>query len=518
MVENELRLAKSRGVPLVAIPTSDPFYVDQLIVEAFKNGGDSRKEIAIIGHDIVRGFRTMNAKGKALCDRVFAEPLGSQRDGVDNAVCTNFVAAMETAIAKFPENTIVIAHGSHRYTEPGPIQVIENARDLFASSGRMLVMLGPSFQFPPELQADVLVIDDPLPDDTQRKTITEKVYTDAELKPDPVALTEAVRYTKGLSPFAVEQTVALSLQKTGLDTAIIRKRWKQTINATPGLMIDESGATFNDIGGLTNFKEFCMRIVQGQAKPSAVIRIEEIEKALAGSSGAVGDTSGVSQGILGALLTFMQEQSATGIVALGPPGSGKSLSSVALGGAAGIPTITFDLGSLKGSLVGQTEQRTRQALRIIQEMAGQNTFWIASCNSIAALPPELRRRFALGTWFFDLPDAEERKVIWKMYIEKFKLPASALPSSEGWTGAEIKTCCEVAWRLKVGLTEAAQYIVPISKSASELIDTLRKYADNRYLSASNPGVYQYRKLADIGVPTNMKKARAFDLTEKGGNN
>lgn len=496
MVENELRLAKSRGVPLVAIPTSDPFYVDQLVIGAFTNGSAP----AIIGHDVVRGFRSMNAKGKSVLAKALEE--------LDPSVTTNFVAAMEVAIGKFPENTVLIAHGAHRYTEAGPIQAIENARDLFASSGRMLVMLGPSFQFPPELQADVLVIDDPLPDDSQRKLITEKVYTDAELKPDANALIEAVRYTKGLSPFAVEQTVALSLQKSGLDIEIIRKRWKQTINATPGLLIDESGSTFDDIGGLANFKEFCMRIVKGEAKPSAVVRIEEIEKALAGSSGAVGDTSGVSQGILGALLTFMQEQSATGIVALGPPGSGKSLSSVALGGAAGIPTITFDLGSLKGSLVGQTEQRTRQALRIIQEMAGKNTFWIASCNSIAALPPELRRRFALGTWFFDLPDADERKVIWKMYVSKFKLSNTGeVPPSEGWTGAEIKTCCEVAWRLKVSLAEAAQYIVPISKSASELIEGLRKFASNRYLSASYPGVYQYRELKEIGIPFSDKKRR-----------
>lgn len=30
--------------------------------------------------------------------------------------------------------------------------------------------------------------------------------------------------------------------------------------------------------------------------------------------------------------------------------------------------------------------------------------WIATYNSIGTLPPELRRRFTLGTYFFDLPD------------------------------------------------------------------------------------------------------------------
>ena len=65
------------------------------------------------------------------------------------------------------------------------------------------------------------------------------------------------------------------------------------------------------------------------------------------------------------------------------------------------------------------------------------------------------------------------------------------------------------------MAEAAQYIVPISKSASELIEGLRKFANNRYLSASYPGVYQYRELKEIGVPVSDKKRRV-DLNEKGG--
>jgi hypothetical protein len=48
----------------------------------------------------------------------------------------------------------------------------------------------------------------------------------------------------------------------------------------------------------------------------------EIEKALAGSGGS--DTSGVSQGMLGALLTFMQDEGATGCIFIGPPGAAKS--------------------------------------------------------------------------------------------------------------------------------------------------------------------------------------------------
>jgi hypothetical protein len=43
------------------------------------------------------------------------------------------------------------------------------------------------------------------------------------------------------------------------------------------------------------------------------------------------------------------------------------------------------------------------------------SLWIATCNSIASLPPELRRRLALGTFFFDLPASDERQHIWNIY-------------------------------------------------------------------------------------------------------
>ena len=38
-----------------------------------------------------------------------------------------------------------------------------------------------------------------------------------------------------------------------------------------------------------------------------------------------------------------------------------------------------------------------------------------------SLPPELRRRFTLGTFFFDLPLREERKAIWDIYFKNWNL-------------------------------------------------------------------------------------------------
>ncbi len=54
---------------------------------------------------------------------------------------------------------------------------------------------------------------------------------------------------------------------------------------------------------------------------------------------------------------------------LGVPGTGKSAFAKALGNETGRPTLILDIGSLMGSLVGQSEENIRQALRIADAMA-----------------------------------------------------------------------------------------------------------------------------------------------------
>jgi SpoVK/Ycf46/Vps4 family AAA+-type ATPase len=110
------------------------------------------------------------------------------------------------------------------------------------------------------------------------------------------------------------------------------------------------------------------------------------------------------------------------------------------------------------------------------------------------LPPELRRRFTLGTFFFDLPSPEERNAIWNIYVAKYGV-SGELPDDDGWTGAEIKECCRKAYRLKLTLKESAEYLVPVSRSAADQIKALRQQASGKFISASYPGVYQFQESA-----------------------
>jgi SpoVK/Ycf46/Vps4 family AAA+-type ATPase len=198
--------------------------------------------------------------------------------------------------------------------------------------------------------------------------------------------------------------------------------------------------------------------------------------------------SGVKTEMTGTMLSWMQDRGADGTIFIGPPGAAKSAVAKAAGATAGIPTVAFDLSAMQSSLVGGSGERLRAALQVVDAISQGRSLWIATCNSITSLPPELRRRFTLGTFFFDLPSAEEREAIWNIYRKRWDLTGER-PDDEGWTGAEIKECCRKAWRLKLSLHESAEYIVPVSRSAADQIEALRRQASGRFLSASQPGVF-----------------------------
>src|SRR5262249_29434125 len=254
---------------------------------------------------------------------------------------------------------------------------------------------------------------------------------------------------------------------------------------TPGLAIWRGGERFDQIGGCENIKRFLTAVLQGREAPRVIVFVDEIEKAFAGTGT---DMSGVKTEMTGTMLSWMQDRGADGLIFIGPPGAAKSAVGKAAGATAGIPTVAFDLSAMQNSLVGGSGERLRAALQVVDAISQGRSLWIATCNSIVSLPPELRRRFTLGTFFFDLPSADERRAIWNIYLKKWSL-SNELPSDDGWTGAEIKECCRKAWRLELSLKESAEYIVPVSRSANDQIEALRRQAAGRFLSASNTGVY-----------------------------
>lgn len=483
------KAARRAATPLIAINCFDPEATMQSVQKLLNGKADTTP---IIQWDIIRGMMHRNDAGKI----ALAETLKSA-DATDADELTNPVEALVFA-TKLPEDTVLFIQNAQSHLKPDKckadyVQAVWNLRDAFKYNSRTLVLLGAQIQLPVELQQDVLILDEKLPDDEKLRAIIDELVTVNEItaKIDTDAAVDALR---GLAAFPAEQAVAMGLSKTGLDVQQLWDRKRQLINDTPGLSVWKGGQKFDDLGGLEEIKSRYSRIINGKKPPRVIVWLDEIEKAMSGSDAGGGDTSGTSQDQLGVLLSEMQDKEYSGGMLVGVPGAAKSAFAKAVANEAGILTIKLDLGEMKGQFVGLSEERIRQAMKIIEAVGGiGGAFFIATSNDIRAVRPELKRRFKRGIYFFDLPLATEKRKIWDIYLKRYELKfdkefKQGVTDAE-WTGAEIESCCQVAWEENIPLSEAARGIIPVAVSARNEVDRLRAEADGRYSSVNHPGAY-----------------------------
>jgi hypothetical protein len=393
-----------------------------------------------------------------------------------------------------PDGTaLLVLRNFHRFL--GSVEVMQ-ALDSAISAGKqnrtIIVVLSPLTQIPLELERQFVVIEHDLPGREQLEQIARTIATEPGELPANEHLGALLDAAAGLTRVEAENALSLSLIRQGrVAPEVLWELKGQALKKSGLLTLHRGGETFADLGGLDALKSFCTRALR-TGRPADV--------------------------------------RARGVLLLGPPGSGKSACAKALGAETGRPTLLLDVGSLMGSLIGQTEERTRQALRIADAMAPcvvmidelekalsgvgstgdsgvssrlfgtlltylsdheSDVFVVASANDISKLPPELARaeRFD-GVFFLDLPGPREREAIWQIYIRKFGLdPAQRRPQDRDFTGAEIRACCRLAALLDLTLVEAGANIVPVAVTAGESVERLRTWASGRVLSADRAGIY-----------------------------
>lgn len=506
---DRVKAARNASVPLVAITTPDPAAVMQAIREGLGSNGDGKTPLPMFKWDAVQGIRPVNTAGAETLTA-----LGMSQDDLSRD--TTLLSDALVFAARLPgesdgdagkrRGSILFVLNAHRFLDLNvqgsavAAQAVWNLRDVYKTNRRTLVLLAPQIKLPQELQQDVIVFDDPLPSD---KALGEIVVQQAENAGLPAMLEDAkalcVDAVRGLAAFTAEQTTAMSVdfdfQRIDLEALWERKR--VAVEQTPGLKVSRFRETLDMAGGLAAIRKFGLAILNGNARPRVILHWDEVDKAFAGAgTQGVGDNTGVSQDAHSVWLQAMENNRWTGILCPGPPGSGKTLFARSLGNSVTprVETVTIDSGAMKASLVGASEGLVRGAVKAIEAMAGPGgAFFVATCNKLEALPPEFRRRFTMGIWFFDLPTKEERRQIWLVNLGKYDLVKTKpgdMPDDTDWTGADIRNVCDIAWRLRITPKEAANYIVPVAKSDPEAIDRLRRQAHGRFLSASKPGVYQ----------------------------
>jgi len=230
-----------------------------------------------------------------------------------------------------------------------------------------------------------------------------------------------------------------------------------------------------------------------------------------------------------------------GVLLVGVPGCGKSLSAKFIASSWNMPLYRLDLASIHGQYLGQSEARLKDALTTADHVApcvlwideiekglagavgsadggtslrmvGQFLFWlqesparvfvVATANDVSRLPPELLRRGRFDELFFiDLPNEEERAEIIQLYVDRnleYTLTDELLKElvhlSEGFSGADIEAAVrEVAMEAIIRddsqitpeiFQRSFTNVVPLSKTSPEQIEFIRAWGRERAVPAS----------------------------------
>ena len=424
---------------------------------------------------------------------------GHGDDSQADAGGTDPLAAIRSinALATTDSSVLLVLQNFHRFMQSAEIvQALARQIAVGKQHRTFVIILSPVVTIPTELEKMFIVLEHELPDRQQLEEIACGIATEDGELPEGDGLATVLDAAAGLTRYEAEGAFSLSLVRNQAIRPEAVWELKSQMLKKSGLVSLHCGSErFAELGGLDSLKSFCLRAMRRQGNPDPLRRPR-------------------------------------GVLLLSPPGCGKSQFCKALGNETGRPTLTLDVGALMGSLVGQTEERTRQALRIADAMApcvlmcdeiekalsgaagsGQtdsgvsarlfgslltwlndhtsDVFFVATCNDISKLPPEFSRaeRFD-GVFFVDLPTQQQRQAIWDIYIPMFGLDANqSRPNDADWTGAEVRACCRLAALLDIPLVAAAQNVVPIAVTAGESVERLRGWASGRCLSADAAGIY-----------------------------
>lgn len=386
-------------------------------------------------------------------------------------------------------DTVLLMHNLHLFLDsPEIIQGIQNGAEFWKSKGNCLVLVSPIIQMRPELKTVFTVVDLPLPDTDYLYQIQQELGGPLNVKPNK----KAARLARGLSEQEAECAYALSLVRRRYFSSRIISDLKSQLIRKSGLLEVWEPEHLSSVGGLSQLKTY----IKTRAKAFTPGN-EHLPRP-------------------------------KGLLLVGIPGTGKSLSCKAAASILGWPLIRLDIGALKGSLVGESEKKIRQATQIISSFgecvvwldeiekalsgvkssgetdAGttsgmfshlltwlqENTspvFVMATANDITKLPPEILRAGRFDAVFsVMLPTLRERREIIKIMNGRYgtKIPIEYAQNLQGFSGAEIEQVIRES--LFTDLDTAMHSVIPLSRTMREEIDAIQNWARTRARPANTP--------------------------------
>ncbi len=420
-------------------------------------------------------------------------------------------AAFLDFIAAHPEAGIFHLKDFHEPLRESP-EIRRRLRDLYEScrdQRKFVVISSPVRAIPEEVERNILFL---------------------ELRPPDVV--ELVDFLRDENPQtdtseATLQQMARTLQGLTLDEA--RYALRRALVATPRLGPQSIPALLEEKRLLVNRSGYIEFIAEG------------------GDLADVGGLQGLKQWLIERRKLFQLRDAVSaeivpkGLLMMGMPGCGKSLSVKAIASLFDLPLYRIDMTEIFSGRHGKPEGAFVQACRMLEDMApavlwfdeierGISTnesggeqgrifgffltwmqektrglFVAATANRIEMLPAEMIRKGRFDEVFFvDLPENDERIEIFKIHLRRrgvdpaaFNLP-QLIDFTVGWSGAEIEqsvvsalTKAQLADReiSEDDLFTSVVSIMPLSRTMKEQINHIRSWAFERAVRASpRPGV------------------------------
>jgi len=427
------------------------------------------------------------------CDPAALEYLEGHKEGEGTLVLSDFLAVNSDPMSARLVREVALQNRTGDYS-------------------RLVLIEGPSLEIPPLLRSDVEIVKCELP-------------TVEELLEELSAFEEANEVEvegNGETRYALASAVAGLARHEA--AKLFARCWVEIQDLEPGWLRHEKARRISQrLGGALSFENELSADVGG---------LDALKSWLAARKAAFGSAKAKAFGL----------PEPKGLLLLGVPGCGKSLSAKTIAREWELPLLRLDAGKLFGIHVGQSEQQTRAAVEAAEACApcvlwidevekglgGANgssgdsgttqrvfgtlltwlqektspVFVVATANRVASIPPELLRKGRFDEIFFvDLPDKGEREEIARIHLDRrgrtwtdWGQHGLIAKETEGFSGAEIEQAVidglfeafSKGAELSVQhVVEAAKRTTPLVKTMGEEIKALRSWAQGRTRLASS---------------------------------
>ena len=407
-----------------------------------------------------------------------------------------------------------------------------------------VIIVSASYKLPTELEKYVTVLNIPLPSRYDLDKTLQQVERDTKITLSVEQRSRLIDAALGMTSMEADLAFCLAAVKDNLgknSPYIVSAEKEQIIRKSGILDYFPKNESLKDVGGMDELKDWLQKRQMAYEKNARDWGLQEPK----------------------------------GLLLLGVPGCGKSLTAKSIASFWNMPLLRLDIGKVYQGLVGSSEDNIRKAIMTAEAVApcvlwideiekglsgvqssgatdggvtsrifstiltwmqekSTPVFVVATANNINLLPPELLRKGRFDEIFFvDLPTKEERKNIFSIHLlKKGQDPSNfALEKLsekvDGFNGAEIEECIKEAMfeayiqnpqtpiLQTKHIIDAIESTVPLSQTMKEQITNLREWAKTRAKNASKKmNVDNQKHMPILLTRPELELERSFDIKRK----